>query len=175
VTHHIEPRGPQSLNENRLTGWKAIARFMGRQTRTVQLWERERGLPVHRLPGHPSQSVYADSQELSRWLVSSQRRATVAPKSATARAPGLLVLPFEFRSTDNHVAALVGDTLAQELLHRLTIAPPSRVRVLSWAAARAATARRPDAPMKSLACRVFAILSNAWSKSAVRIGVSMSD
>jgi TolB-like protein len=52
------------------------------------------------------------------------------------RVPGLLVLPFEFHAQGDSSAVSVGDTLAQELLHRLTVAPPREVRVLSWTTSR---------------------------------------
>jgi hypothetical protein len=35
--------------EGRLDSWKEIAAYLGRAIRTVQRWEREEGLPVHRL------------------------------------------------------------------------------------------------------------------------------
>jgi TolB-like protein len=132
--------GNKGLSESSvecLRGWKTIARFLGRETRTVQLWERERGLPVHRLPGQPGQSVYAYPHELAAW-----RSGGVAHKPlliaahARERAPGLLVLPFEFHAQGDSDVASVGDTLAQELLHRLTVTPPRDLRVLSWTTSR---------------------------------------
>ena len=35
--------------QDHLNGWKEIAAFLGKGVRTVQRWEREQGLPVHRL------------------------------------------------------------------------------------------------------------------------------
>ena len=136
----------ETLPLDRLQGWKAIARFLGRETRTVQLWERERGLPIHRLPGHPSQSVHAHPDELAKWLSGSRAKAGSVSASAVARAPGLLVLPFEFYNGGDNLTASIGDTLAQELLHRLTVAPPREIRVLSWTTSRSyqRAARRAD-------------------------------
>ena len=54
----------------RLDSWKEIAAFFGRDERTVNRWEKELGLPVHRLPGTKGR-VYAYSEELSAWLASS--------------------------------------------------------------------------------------------------------
>ena len=34
-----------------LNSWKEIASYLGRSVRTVQRWEREFGLPVHRPAG----------------------------------------------------------------------------------------------------------------------------
>lgn len=52
----------------RLDSWKEIAAFFDRDERTVRRWEKERSLPVHRMPGKPRGSVYAFSSELSKWL-----------------------------------------------------------------------------------------------------------
>jgi TolB-like protein len=55
-------------NGERLDSWKAIARHLGRDIRSVQRWERERGLPVHRVPGGKGGAVFAYQGELDRWL-----------------------------------------------------------------------------------------------------------
>lgn len=59
--------------ENRLDSWKAIAAYLGRGVRTVQRWEREEGLPVHRLAHEKRGSVYADRQEVDAWWESRRR------------------------------------------------------------------------------------------------------
>lgn len=46
--------------------WKEIANFFGKGVRTVQRWERERGMPVYR-PGDGSGLVIADPVQLRRW------------------------------------------------------------------------------------------------------------
>ena len=48
--------------------WKEIADYLGRDVRTVVRWEKDKGLPVHRVPGGKRQAVYAFSDELDRWL-----------------------------------------------------------------------------------------------------------
>jgi cytochrome c-type biogenesis protein CcmH/NrfG len=53
----------------RLDSWKSIAAFFGRDERTVKRWERERGLPVHRLPGRRG-GVYAYAAEITEWMQS---------------------------------------------------------------------------------------------------------
>jgi TolB-like protein len=52
----------------RLDSWKAIAAYVGRDVRSAQRWERERGLPVHRVPGEKGGSVFAYTAELDSWL-----------------------------------------------------------------------------------------------------------
>jgi len=54
----------------RLDSWKDIAQYLERNVTTVMRWERERALPVHRVPGHAKrQTVYAYSQEIDNWLL----------------------------------------------------------------------------------------------------------
>lgn len=52
----------------RIEGWKSIAAYLGRDRSTAIRWARERGLPVHALPGGRSRSVYALAHELDAWI-----------------------------------------------------------------------------------------------------------
>jgi len=52
----------------RLVGWKEIAAYFDKAERTVKRWERDRNLPVYRVPGGSSASVYAYPAELKKWL-----------------------------------------------------------------------------------------------------------
>src|ERR1700754_947325 len=78
--------------EGRLDSWKEIAAYLGRGVRTVQRWEREEGLPVHRLVHEKRGSIYARREELAAWWES--RRLTLAapptsPAGAASAAPRL--------------------------------------------------------------------------------------
>jgi tetratricopeptide (TPR) repeat protein len=66
-----------STGRQRLDSWKEIAAFFGRDERTVNRWEKERGLPVHRLPGAKGR-VYAYADELRAWLAASENAEAVA-------------------------------------------------------------------------------------------------
>ena len=55
----------------RLNSWKEIATFLGRGVRTVQRWERELQLPVHRIGNGPRSPVYALIPELNFWITTS--------------------------------------------------------------------------------------------------------
>jgi tetratricopeptide (TPR) repeat protein len=68
---------PQKPGEQRLDSWKEIAVFFGRDERTVKRWEKERGLPVHRVPGGGRGTVFAFSEELTNWLRSSAQKTTL--------------------------------------------------------------------------------------------------
>ena len=52
---------------DRLDSWKEIATYLNRGVRTVQRWEREKGLPVRRLPGGDQARVHALKSELDQW------------------------------------------------------------------------------------------------------------
>src|SRR5258705_357712 len=51
----------------RLESWKEIAAYLRRTVRTVQRWETEQGLPVHRLAHNRLPTVYAFADEIDRW------------------------------------------------------------------------------------------------------------
>jgi len=51
-----------------LNSWKEIAGYLGRGVRTVQRWEAQLGLPVHRPAGKDHSAVLAFSSELDQWL-----------------------------------------------------------------------------------------------------------
>lgn len=57
-----------------VSGWQAIADFLHVSVRTVQRWEKEKSLPIHRTgtasgdDGKRSSVVYAFPDELTRWI-----------------------------------------------------------------------------------------------------------
>ena len=51
-----------------LNSWKEIAEYMGRGVRTVQRYERELRLPVHRPAGKSRSAVIAFPDEIERWM-----------------------------------------------------------------------------------------------------------
>jgi TolB-like protein len=57
----------ETPSERRLDSWKEIATYLGRDVTTVQRWERQEGMPVHRHLHHKRGSVYALSSELDTW------------------------------------------------------------------------------------------------------------
>jgi hypothetical protein len=58
--------GPQTAAV--LTGWKEIARYMGKGVRTVQRWEQYFGLPVRRALGSDKRAVLARPRDLDQWV-----------------------------------------------------------------------------------------------------------
>lgn len=80
-----------SEENDRLNSWKAIAAYLNRTVRTVQRWEREEGLPVHRLGHARSHSVFAYKHELEAWLAS--RRLVTENAEAPASPPAAVPPP----------------------------------------------------------------------------------
>jgi excisionase family DNA binding protein len=67
-----------------LNSWKEIASYLGRGVRTVQRWERENDLPVHRIGKGRRSPVCAMVPELKFWLATS----TVDRMRVAQTAPG---------------------------------------------------------------------------------------
>lgn len=62
-------RPKDEAGAERLDSWKQIAQYLGRDVTTVMRWERERAMPVHRVPGSAKrQTIYAIPMEIDNWL-----------------------------------------------------------------------------------------------------------
>jgi tetratricopeptide (TPR) repeat protein len=89
VTGVASDARPGSSGE-RLDGWKAIAGYLGRDIRTVQRWELNEHLPIHRLEHKQRATAYAYSAELDEWLAKRAPHDDVeAEAPTTAPAPGV--------------------------------------------------------------------------------------
>lgn len=86
--------------QERLDGWKSIANYLKRTTRTVQRWEKLEGLPVHRIGHTSSASVFAYSGEIDAWWDS--RKAGLEPQLSQPADSGTV----EPRKILNHKTAL---------------------------------------------------------------------
>lgn len=75
----IGPRPPEGAE--RLESWKEIATYLGREVRTVQGWEKNEGLPVHRHQHAKQGSVYAFKTELDAWREARKGIPEAAPVS----------------------------------------------------------------------------------------------
>ena len=83
--------------DDRLDSWKEIAAYLGRGVRTVQRWEREEGLPVHRLAHEKRGTVYARREELAAWWEG--KRRTLAEQPADAEIDAKPAVPRLERAT----------------------------------------------------------------------------
>ncbi len=66
------PRTGEASTSNRLDSWKEIAAYIKRDVRTVQRWEKQEGLPVHRLQHDAQGTVFAYRSEIEAWWRSRQ-------------------------------------------------------------------------------------------------------
>ena len=91
----------------RLNSWKEIAAYFHRGVTTVQRWEREEGLPVHRLTHESGNSVYAYESELARWHAMRSRRAGEPVVEETGSNPAPAVMPRPWRPVIAAAAACI--------------------------------------------------------------------
>jgi TolB-like protein len=95
----------------RIESWKAIARYLDRDVRSVQRWERERGLPVHRMPGEKG-AVFAYEGELERWRHSRGGDGDLAVRAEEAPVPGPEREPAVVAASPLRWLLLIGGLLA---------------------------------------------------------------
>src|ERR1019366_1678043 len=93
-----------ALGGDRLDSWKEIAGYLKRGARTVQRWEREEGLPVHRLVHDKLGSVYAYRPGLDAWWRSREAELANEPPLPAETAPSVAVLPFADMSQERDQA-----------------------------------------------------------------------
>jgi TolB-like protein/Tfp pilus assembly protein PilF len=136
------PAGSTSTDRRRLDSWKEIASFFGRDERTVSRWEKDLGLPVHRLPGTKGR-VFAYTDELSAW----QSAPSHAEGSASA---------FESGQT---VRSVSGSTVSGS--------ESSQVAVIAEPEESAAIEPRPEAPVNSVAGRT----TFGWKVAGVGLAI----
>jgi TolB-like protein/Flp pilus assembly protein TadD len=81
------PAGPEgaTLHGKKLVSWKEIAAHLGRETRTVQRWEKTEGLPVRRHEHLKKSTVYAYASELDAWF--KKRQPKDDPEADAAFVP----------------------------------------------------------------------------------------
>jgi hypothetical protein len=78
----------QAMVPGSLQSWKEISAYMHRGIRTLQRWEKQYGLPIHRPSRHDRSAVFALIPELDEWMRSSCTRERLTQKSSLAAASG---------------------------------------------------------------------------------------
>ena len=86
-----------------LDSWKEIASYLRREIRTVQLWEKREGLPIHRHFHQQLGSVYALRSELERWKGRVSRKS--ASQVITARRRGLKTIAMSSPTPSSNIPA----------------------------------------------------------------------
>ncbi len=123
-----------AVGTDRLDSWKAIASYVGRDVRTVIRWEKQKGLPVHRIPGGQRQAVFAYSHEIDEWMNHGGADAVAAthPVEPVEEPPHLTIqvqaeTPTNPRSKRPRIApSTIGVVLAMILLASFLLAAASR-------------------------------------------------
>lgn len=156
----------------RLDSWKEIAAHLRRGARTVQRWEREQGLPVHRLQHDKLGSVYAYSDELETWWES--RRSSLenaAPMPAGAgKELSIAVLPFLDLTKEKDQDYLC-EGLAEEII--TTLSRVKSLRVASRSSSFRFRAGAGDARETARSLRVGALLEGSVRRSGERLRISI--
>ena len=70
-----------------LQGWKEIADYVSRDERTVKRWEKQRQLPVRRMPGKGRANVFVRISELDSWLSQSPSSGAAAVQAVPVLQP----------------------------------------------------------------------------------------
>jgi serine/threonine-protein kinase len=71
-----------------LDSWKEIAAYLKRDIRTVQRWEKQEGLPVHRHQHDERSTAYAYSGEVDEWLENRTKSQRVPVASVVDTSSG---------------------------------------------------------------------------------------
>jgi hypothetical protein len=103
-----------------LDSWKEIAVFLNRGVRTVQRWEREENLPIHRHQHRKRGSVFAFASEISAWLQVREGRPQVfqIPVLTDDRAIAGTGSP-RLESSSLAVMSYIARVRAQQMIGRL--------------------------------------------------------
>ena len=75
-----------TLKVEYFSGWKEIANYLGKGVRTVQRYEGEMGLPIHRPAGKSSAAVMAIQSELDNWVTTGSSPVDSMPRRRALNA-----------------------------------------------------------------------------------------
>lgn len=159
-----------TVEGERLESWKAIAAYLNRSVTTVQRWERDEGLPVHRLQHDALGSLYAFKHELDRWREgrsTSERSTTQHQEQKPVRA--IAVLPFSNLAADpdqEYLADAMIDALITALARTGGVEVASRTSVMQYKHVRT--------PIKEIArsLRVDAVIEGSVLRVGDRVRVT---
>src|SRR5580693_1585195 len=122
------PEGPPPPGK-KLVSWKEIAGHLGRETRTVQRWEKTEALPVRRHEHQKKSTVYAYTSELDEWF--KRRQPADDPEADAAFVPEPEVDALSEKANGGAVPAvisLVPDAEVEQLPSVEPDKPPRRAR-----------------------------------------------
>jgi hypothetical protein len=113
--------------KDRLDSWKEIAAHLQKDERTAQRWEKENGLPVHRVPGKGRHAVFAYRAEIDAWLAGAGTAQPIpaAPQAAApSELPGLLARIPRLAQAGLIAALAIGLFAVTSFLWKATTAGP---------------------------------------------------
>jgi TolB-like protein len=116
---------------DRLDSWKEIAVYLRRDIRTVQRWEKNEGLPVHRHHHDKLGSIYAYKPELTAWF---NAREQPHDQNKNGERIKLAVLPFGDVSGNGDEDYFI-EGLAEEMITELTRRDRGNLSVIARATA----------------------------------------
>jgi tetratricopeptide (TPR) repeat protein/TolB-like protein len=135
ATSNNEPTSGFWTGTDRLDSWKEIASYFRREVRTVQLWEKREGLPVHRHFHKRLGSVYALRSEIETWKrqvsrtgVDQDARSTAPSKVANRTT--IYVLPLT-NATVKSERRRICDAIATKTIAALQRSNPEQLCILS--------------------------------------------
>lgn len=143
----VHPSAPR----RRLDSWKEIADYLRRGLTTVQRWEREEGLPVHRHVHTTGGSVYAYPEDLDEWRSGREPSAAPVLPPASPRPPiGVADVPGGAMALDSpyYISRAADDEFREAIARRTSIVlvkGPRQVGKSSLLARALAAARRGQA------------------------------
>lgn len=115
-----------------LSSWKDVAAHLGKSVRTVQRWESELGLPIHRPNKRQQRIILAYPDELKQW---------VGAKLTTAKANGEDHHKRLEQNTSRLAAQMLKLQSLSEALQRRTSASLNRAERMRALASRASASR----------------------------------
>jgi hypothetical protein len=139
MNHTSLPSDKVHMTERKvLHSWKDISNYMGYGVRTLQRYEGQRGLPVHRPAGKTRSAVLAFSDELDLWLSGTSTRGndaqTATPRKLTKAPPrGLQAMTAKAKRSQEmarsvHQASLQQAKRVENLIEKLNQLRTARLK-----------------------------------------------
>src|SRR6266403_1192922 len=110
------------MSDDRFDGWNGIGKYIDRDARTAQRWEKEKKLPVRRFGGVKSR-VYAFRSELDNWLRQSETAGSQLQDDLVATSAGAFQrrLLFSYPGGDANAIRLWGAGAAYVSCDRFSV------------------------------------------------------
>jgi TolB-like protein len=164
------------LTDRRFNSWKEIASHFNRDVRTVQRWEKEEGLPVHRKVHSKLSSIFAYESELGVWWDRGHtfESAVTEPHTEGTQRPMLVVLPLRNLSGDPE-QEYFSDGFSEELIGHLSRIDPENLGVIARGSAMKykQSPRGIDQIARQLGARYVLEGSVRRDRGRVRIAVAL--